>query len=129
MGSIIPQLKDTADVNRWTSLRSFSTALTGFPGLSSGATPFSPIHNSMKLNSLTLHTDHFALTLVAVISSSDLVRGKQVKKEIYGPEVIKEYIPAIVNDNLTATAVCIKAWLDKQIITGMYLPSRPKTFL
>ena len=40
-------LKETADQNRWTSFRCFSTPLRGSPGLSPGATPFYPIYNAL----------------------------------------------------------------------------------
>ena len=46
-------------------------------------------------------------------------------KDIYGQEVIKEYITATLNDNQTAIAACIKACLDNQIITCMYSTSKP----
>ena len=42
-GSVIPQLEETADQNRWISFRYFSTPLWGSSGLSPGPTPFYPL--------------------------------------------------------------------------------------
>ena len=45
-----PQLKETADQNRWTSFRRFSIPLWGSPRLSSWATPFYLIYNPSQFS-------------------------------------------------------------------------------
>ena len=51
VGSVIPRFKETADQNRWTSFRCFSTLLWGSSGLSSGATQGPPYIQSLSVQS------------------------------------------------------------------------------